>query len=92
MKAIQISTDLQSEVELNSNIIELGDSITYSDNCNFMQYEVTDLFDGGIEVKAMNDNCNVEKGKFEDLYFNELQTGWKFSDETKNLKKEFYAN
>jgi len=90
--AIQISKELKSEVELNNNIIEVSDLITYSDNSNFMQYKVTELFEGGMEVKAMNDNCNVEIGKLEDLYFNELQIGWKFSDETRILKKQLDAN
>lgn len=89
---MQLNPELKSEVEKFQNILKVGDKINYSDGCNFMEYQITELFEDGIEVKALTDNCNIEKGKCEDLFFNELQKGWIIDEETKNLKTEFYAN
>jgi len=83
----QINT-LKSEIEINQHLIEVNDIIFYVDGSNFMEYKVTELFEGGIEVKALNNDCNIEINKFEDLYFHQLQCGWVFSNDTRILKKD----
>ena len=90
MTTAQIHPDLVFEIEKYKSIVKVGDVIHYVDASNCMTYEVTENFGEGIEVKALSDNCSVEKGKFEALYFDELQRGWCFSENSKNMKKEFY--
>lgn len=62
---------LKSEVEKRQNEVKVGTKLYYMDACNFMQWIVTEVFEGGFEAKD-------EDGYEEDLFFNELQMGWKF--------------
>ncbi len=91
INTIKTVTELKSEIEINQDLVNVGDIIFYTDMSNCMKYEVTENFGDGVEVKALNDDCNVEKGQFEDLFFNELQKGWEFSNETRNLKPQLDA-
>ena len=61
---------LRSEVEKRQNEVIVGMKLYYTDACNFMSWIVTDVFEGGFEAKDKD-------GFIEDLYFDELQMGWK---------------
>ena len=68
-----------SNLESNKSLVAIGDKVCYSDACNVMNYIVTDIFDGGMEIEALTDDCGVRKGEKEDIYFDSLQNGWELS-------------
>ena len=68
--------NLTSNLELNKSLASIGDKVCYSDTCNSMDYVVTDVFEGGLELEALTNDCAVRKGEKEDKYFNSLQKGW----------------
>ena len=65
-----------SNSELNKNLAKVGDKVSYSDSCNNMDYVITEVFYGGVELEALTDSCGVPKGEKEDIYFEYLQVGW----------------
>lgn len=67
-----------SKLSIDKNILRIGDVVTYCDSVNFMTYEVSELFEGGAELKAIS-GCGVEGGEFEDIYFDSLQLGWELN-------------
>ena len=80
-ESVKLCSDksLMSEVELNQNLIMVGDKLYYYDSMNFETWYVTELFDGGFEAK---DNEETK-----DFYFDELQHGWGISEKTKEYHK-----
>ena len=80
-ETVKICTDkaLMSEVELNKELIRVGDKLYYSDATNFETWAVTELFEGGFEAK--------DDEETKDFYFDELQKGWDISEKTKENHK-----
>lgn len=68
--------NLASNLESNKSLATIGDKVIYSDAYNFMSYIVTDIFEGGMELEALTDDCSVAKGEKEDIFFDSLQLGW----------------
>ena len=63
---------MKSEVELNKELIRVGDELLATGGD---WYIVTELFEGGFSAK-----CEWEEN---DFFFNELQLGWELSERTK---------
>jgi hypothetical protein len=81
---MRVNSCLISEVEMNRNVILIGDNLLYTDACNCERWIVTELFKGGF----MAFNRDIEES--ESFYFEDLQIGWSISEKTKsrnNLEK-----
>ena len=76
---------MKSEVELNKELIRVGDELLATGGD---WYTVTELFEGGFSAK-----CEWEEN---DFFFNELQLGWELSERTKENHRIYerfeYAN
>tara|TARA_R110000744_G_scaffold84645_3_gene165578 strand:- start:851 stop:1114 length:264 start_codon:yes stop_codon:yes gene_type:complete len=79
-ETISLSNDksLMSEVELNQNLICVGDKLFAQGGDT---YFVTELFEGGFAAK-----CEWEEN---DFFFDELQKGWSISESTKNNNETY---
>ena len=73
-ETVTLSNDksLMSEVEINQNLICVGDKL-FSEGGD--TYRVTELFEGGFVAK-----CDWEENCF---FFSDLQKGWSISESTK---------
>ena len=65
-----------SKLKQRQSEVKVGSKIAYSDQCNFMEYEVTELFEGGFTAKALTDDCGIPKGETDSYDFDSLQHGW----------------
>lgn len=69
---------MKSEVEVNQKLITVNDVLYYMDGANCDKWTVTALFTGGFE--AIHNELEMTNV----FLFNELQSGWVISDNTKN--------
>jgi hypothetical protein len=72
---------MNNTVKLNSSSLIVGDNIYYSDAHNIMQYEITEIFTYGFEIKNLDSDCPVEY-QIEYHQFDDLQYGWYLSNNT----------
>lgn len=68
--------EMKSEVELNKELIEIGDVLYYTDASNTEKWTVESVFENGFEA--------VDSDGYQDFFFfYELQLGWEISEKTK---------
>lgn len=63
----------QSDVSTNRDKVVVGTRLIYSDQCNYSEFIVTKLIEGGFEIK------NIDSDYSDIQFFDNLQLGWKFN-------------